>query len=577
MLEADAATTSSACVGAERLASPESARAEGATRSKRRRARRVRPTRYGVSQQNFRRTKGCTHGRAAAAFRRLRHAWHRAFTIPHRVMERSRKRDVSHHGAVIVWFRRDLRLADNPALLAAVESGRPLIPAFILDDETPGRWRLGGAARWWLHHSLASLRDHLAAAGGRLVLRRGRAVETMAELVRATGAAAVYFNRCHEPFAVKDEEMLVRTLSGSAIELRRFNGTLLHAPDETRSSKGGSFRVYGAFWRALLARGEPPPPMRAPSRLPPAPAVASEQLAAWKLLPSAPNWAKGIETDWTPGETEAHRRLTAFLDGAAYAYAADRDRPDRGATSRLSPHLRFGEISPQQIWYAVRSAAAAGRLPHGAADKLLAELGWREFAHHLLAAYPSLPEQPLRAEFAAFPWRRDPDALSAWQQGRTGYPIVDAGMRELWARGWMHNRVRMIAASFLVKHLLIDWREGEAWFWDTLVDADLANNAMNWQWVAGCGTDAVPYFRIFNPVLQGERFDPEGTYVRRWVPELAALPAAFIHKPWCAPDALRAKAGVVLGETYPYPIVDHAIARERALTAFRRLRNAGHA
>ncbi|MBX6329749.1 MAG: deoxyribodipyrimidine photo-lyase [Pseudolabrys sp.] len=492
-------------------------------------------------------------------------------------MERARKHDASRDGAVIVWFRRDLRLADNPALLAAIRSGRPLIPAFILDDETPGRWRLGGAARWWLHRSLASLHDSLAAAGSRLILRRGRAVEVVVDLVRAAGVVAVYCNRCHEPHAVKDEEMLVRTFAGSGIELHRCNGTLLRLPQELRSGRGGPFCVFGAFWRALRARGDPPSPLRAPSRLPPAPAVESEQLAAWELLPQRPNWAKEFAADWTPGERGASRALEAFLDGAAHAYAADRDRPDREGTSRLSPHLQFGEISPRQIWHAVRSAAAAGRLSHGDADRFLTELGWREFAHHLLAAHPSLPEQPLRRQFASFRWRRDRDALSAWQRGLTGYPIVDAGMRELWRRGWMHNRVRMIAASFLVKHLLIDWRDGEAWFWDTLLDADLANNAMNWQWVAGCGTDAVPYFRIFNPVLQGERFDPEGAYVRRWVPELARLPAAFIHKPWLAPDAALAQAGVVLGKTYPYPIIDHADARERALAAFREMKSAGRA
>lgn len=472
---------------------------------------------------------------------------------------------------VILWFRNDLRLSDNAAVAAAAESGRPLVPLYILDDETPGRWRLGGAARWWLHHSLSALDRGLKTLGSGLVLRRGGAAEIITGLVRQTGARGVYWNCCYEPFAIKRDETIERILQAMGVDVHSFNGSLLHAPCTVRNKQDQPFRVYAAFWNACLAKGEPARPLQAPRRSFMRCDARSDDLDSWRLLPARPNWARTFADIWQPGETGALHRLAAFLDAEAPGYAQWRDRPDMASTSRLSPHLRFGEISARQIWHAIRAAEAAGRLPPPAAEKFLAELGWREFAYHLLGANPDMPEAPLRKEFAAFPWRSDPEGLAAWQRGATGYPIVDAGMRELWATGWMHNRVRMVVASFLVKHLLLPWWEGEAWFWDTLVDADLASNAMNWQWVAGSGADAAPYFRIFNPVTQGEKFDPDGAYVRRWVPELAALPPTFIHKPWLAPDTVRTEAGVVLGKTYPHPIVDHATARERALAAFRRL------
>ncbi|WP_430436508.1 cryptochrome/photolyase family protein [Oceanibaculum nanhaiense] len=477
---------------------------------------------------------------------------------------------------VLLWFRQDLRLADNPALCAAMASGQLVLPVYILDDETPGAWRTGGAARWWLHHSLAALSRDLDALGLPLVLRRGDSRQVIADLVSETGAAAVYWNRCYEPFARKRDETIKAALKRDGIAARSFNSALLHEPWTVENKAGEPFRVYSAFWRACLAKDGPEAPLPAPEALTstPTPAPQGDRLADWALLPTAPNWAKGFEAAWTPGEAAARDRLTGFLDAAVNRYKTERDRPDIEATSRLSPHLHFGEIGPRQIWHATQAAMAAGGVSGASALKFLSEVGWREFAHHLLYHNDTLPDHPLRPEFADFPWHENGDALAAWQRGRTGFPIVDAGMRELWATGWMHNRVRMIVASFLVKDLLIPWQEGEAWFWDTLVDADLANNAASWQWVAGCGADAAPYFRIFNPVLQGEKFDPDGAYVRRWVPELAKMPASHIHKPWLAPDDVMRQAGVTLGETYPTPIVDHGTARDRALDAFSRIKKA---
>ena len=474
----------------------------------------------------------------------------------------------------LLWFRQDLRLADNPALSAAVESGQPVLPVYILDDETPGAWRLGGAARWWLHHSLAALARDLGGLGAPLVLRRGEARRVLAALVSEIGAGAVYWNRCYEPQAIARDETIEAVLKQGGIEVLSFNSALLHEPWTIQNKAGEPFRVYSAFWRACLARGEPEVPLPAPESLKSFPTPESDNLEDWALLPTMPSWAKGFDAAWEPGEQGARKRLAAFLDETVNRYKSERDRPDIASTSRLSPHLDFGEIGPRQIWHATQAAIAAGGVSEASALKFLSEIGWREFSYHLLYHNDTLPDHPLRPEFANFPWHENGAALAAWQRGRTGYPIVDAGMRELWATGWMHNRVRMIVASFLVKDLLIPWQEGAVWFWDTLVDADLANNSASWQWVAGCGADAAPYFRIFNPVLQGEKFDPDGAYVRRWVPELAQLPAAHIHKPWLAPDAVLAAADVSLGVSYPTPIVDHGTARNRALAAFSRIKKA---
>jgi deoxyribodipyrimidine photo-lyase len=340
------------------------------------------------------------------------------------------------------------------------------------------------------------------------------------------------------------------------------------------NQQGRAFQVFTAYWRACAKLPRPSAPTAAPRRVP-APTVwpASVSLGDLALEPSI-DWAGGLRAAWKPGVRGAAGKLRQFLNEGFTSYTTGRDRPDLAGTSRLSPHLHFGEISPRQVWHALRSRLVKSRSANAdaAAQAYLRDLGWREFAHHLLLHFPRTVAEPLRPQFARFPWSRDTRSLRAWQRGRTGYPIVDAGMRELWTTGWMHNRVRMIVASFLVKHLLIDWRAGAAWFWDTLVDADLANNTLGWQWVAGCGADAAPYFRIFNPVLQGRKFDPDGGYVRRWVPELAALPPEWIHAPWEAPQAVRGSASVRLGEHYPRPIVDHRFARDRALRALRSIR-----
>ena len=470
----------------------------------------------------------------------------------------------------LVWFRQDLRLADNPALAAACATRAPVLPVFVLDDDTPGDWKPGAASRWWLHHSLAALGDDLARRGAPLVLRRGRAEAAIPALVAETGARAVYWNRCYEPAAIARDTRLKAALTGAGVGAESFNSALLCEPWALKTGAGGAFKVYTPFWRALrssIAVDTPAPAPKsivAPKGLP-----DSDALNDWNLRPTRPDWAGGLRDVWTPGEAGARARLDGFLDATLRGYATARDRPDQTGTSRLSPHLHWGEIGPRQVWAAVAAFAAAHPAVAADADKFLAEIGWREFAHHLLFHSPQLPEQNWKASFDAFAWADDEAAINSWQSGQTGYPIVDAGMRELWATGWMHNRVRMIAASFLVKDLLIHWRRGEDWFWDTLVDADLANNAAGWQWVAGSGADASPYFRIFNPVIQGQRFDPTGAYVRRWIPELAALPDRYIHAPWTAPADTAARAHVRLGETYPHPIVDHARARQRALDAYK--------
>lgn len=464
----------------------------------------------------------------------------------------------------LVWFRRDLRLADNPALSAAVRSRVPLVFLYVLDEAEGGEWTLGGAARWWLHYSLAALDSDLRRRGAGLALRRGPAERLVRALAEEIGAAAVYWNRIYEPWAEARDDKLVAKLRGQGVEVHAYNASLLFEPVEIRSGKGEPFCVFTPFWRACLAASEPGRPSPAPDRLVAAPAPESERLADWRLTPAKPDWADGLRKAWRPGEREALRRLDAFLRDHAASYAQARDFPARDATSLLSPHLHWGEIGPRQIWWAVRAAD----LPKEAAAGFLRQLGWREFCHHQLAANPAMPTEPVDRAFSRFPWTGEARTLEAWKRGLTGYPFVDAGMRQLWRDGWMHNRARMVAASFLVKHLLVPWQEGERWFWDTLVDADLANNAANWQWVAGCGADAAPFFRIFNPVLQGERFDPEGDYVRRHVPEVAKLPATYIHRPWTAPDSVLRQAGVRLGETYPRPIVDHTVARRRALVAF---------
>jgi deoxyribodipyrimidine photo-lyase len=467
----------------------------------------------------------------------------------------------------IVWFRQDLRIADNPALTYGAERG-PVIPLYVLDETpAPGGRPFGAASRWWLERSLRELRSAL----GGLLLARGEAARVVPELAQRTGATRVVWNRCYEPYAVARDTMLKSRLTALGVEVLSFNGNLLFEPWEVRTGGGGPFKVYSPYWRACLKKDVARPLPAVQPRVS-VPRGSSEALEEWNLSPRAPNWAVHFSDVWSPGEAGAQERLRKFLKSELSGYAEFRNFPELPHVSRLSAPLHFGELSPRQIWAAVAAAVTSHRSLRTDADKFLAELGWREFAYHLLYHFPELPTQNWKRDFDAYPWTENPIHLRAWQKGRTGYPLVDAGMRELWTTGYMHNRVRMIVASFLVKHLRIDWRSGEAWFWDTLVDADLANNVAGWQWVAGSGADAAPYFRIFNPIEQGRRFDPEGVYVRKWCPELANLRDAHIHAPFAAPAAVLRAGGVVLGENYPAPLVDHASARAAALAGYQRVR-----
>ena len=467
---------------------------------------------------------------------------------------------------VILWFRRDLRLADNPALNAAAETGRPVIPVFILDSAGDGRpW--GTASLWWLDGSLRALAESLKARGAPLILRRGHTESELRRLIEETGADTVFMNRLFEPEAWTHDADIAHGLKDDGVECRGFNGSLMAKPGSVLTGSGGPYKVFTPFKNALLARAEAPPHTTGPRTLTPVKGLDSDAIDDWDLKPSKPDWSTGF--DWTPGEAAAVEALHAFTGSALKTYSVGRDHPAEVGGSRLSPHLHWGEVHPWRVVEAVRKAAADGRAPAAEAEKFVAEIAWREFSAHLLRAFPQITETSFRPEYDAFPWRTDTKGFRAWTKGQTGYPIVDAGMRQLWTTGWMHNRVRMIVASFLVKDMLVDWRKGEAWFWDTLVDADLGNNVQNWQWVAGSGADASPFFRIFNPTAQGQRFDADGGYVRRWVPELAALPAKWIHAPWTAPEAVLAKAKVRLGTDYPKPILDHGEARDRALEALK--------
>ena len=478
-----------------------------------------------------------------------------------------------NNGPTILWFRSDLRLFDNHALIRAAERGTPVLPVYIL-DEGGDRRPLGGASRWWLHHSLQALAAALAGLGLRLRVFRGDPAVLIPNLVRFTGAGLVVWNRrfCAEERAL--DTAIKADLKAQGIAAESFNSHLLREPWQVSGGTGQPYKVFTPYWKASLALGPFPSPLPAPrgplapAETPPLPETDLTDLA---LLPTRPDWAGGLRAAWTPGEAGARAALATFINATSRGYAERRDVPGVLSTSRLSPHLTFGEISPRQIMQALDFTMAEGRTPASPRDKAKfeAEVGWREFAYHVLFSHPDLRTTPMNPRFAAFPWHDDAAALRSWQKGLTGYPLVDAGMRELWQTGYMHNRVRMVAASFLIKHLGIDWRQGEAWFWDTLVDADPASNPFGWQWVAGCGADAAPYYRIFNPVLQGLKFDADGSYVRRYVPELAGLPDEHLHAPWQAPAAVLARAGVQLGITYPRPIVDHSAARDRAMADYR--------
>jgi deoxyribodipyrimidine photo-lyase len=475
----------------------------------------------------------------------------------------------------IVWFRDDLRLADNPALTAAVERGGPVLPLYVLDDESPGIRPPGGAARWWLNESLRNLAEALAERGTPLILRHGPAGDVIRDLLRESGAGAVFWNRRYGQ-AARDVDAAIKTAgTADGIEVHSFGAALLFEPWTVTTSSGDPFQVFTPFWRHCLQLGEPRAPLPVPPLAPAHPSpIATDRLDDLDLLPRHPDWAGGLRDANEPGEAAALRRLGEFVRDGLAAYPDQRNDPAARGTSRLSPHLRWGEVSPFQVWHAVMTEArgdAGNETLQKATTAFLSEIGWREFCYHQLFSSPDIARRNLNARFDAFEWKAaDPGILRAWQFGRTGFPLVDAGMRALWRDGTLHNRVRMVVASFLIKNLRIDWREGEAWFWDTLVDADEANNAANWQWVAGSGADAAPFFRVFNPVLQSHKFDAEGDYIREYVPELAHVPAEHVHEPWTLSQDLVARAEGEDDGGYPAPIVDLAVSRREALAAYER-------
>jgi len=469
----------------------------------------------------------------------------------------------------IVWLRLDLRLADNPSLEAAVKHGGPVIPVFIHDPQAEGHWQPGGASNWWLHQALEDLAEQFEKVGAPLVIRSGDSLAELKQLVKETGAELVTWNRRHEPLIIERDTQVKTSLRNAGVKAESFNGNLLHEPHLVKTLAGNPFQVFTPFWKNCLANLKFGIPLKAPKKLTPFDKpLKSVAVAKLGLLPKI-KWDTEFPAAWQPTRAGAEKRLKDFVAAPVKNYPTNRDIPKLDGTSRLSPYLHFGQISPLEIVDAVRTAGLLGVV---GGDKYVAEVGWREFSQHLIHHFPETPDRPLRKEFEKFPWAPDKKLLRAWQVGRTGYPIVDAGMRQLWQTGWQHNRVRMIAASVLVKHLLQPWNEGAKWYWDTLVDADLGANTMGWQWAGGCGADAAPYFRVFNPVLQGLKFDPDGDYVRRWVPELAKLPAEWIHQPWEAPMHVLAEAGIKLGKDYPVPLIGLTEGRDRALAALKGMR-----
>jgi deoxyribodipyrimidine photo-lyase len=467
----------------------------------------------------------------------------------------------------IFWLRRDLRLADNPALLEGIATCARVLPLYIHSPQEEAPWAPGGASNWWLHGSLAALDLSLRGRGSRLAIERGESLEALGRVARAIGATRIFWNRLYDPATRERDARLKVALRAQGLLCQSHKGLLLFEPWEVRTGAGEPYRVYSAFWRRCAPGLRDLVPLAAPEGLPPAPEYPGTDLESLGLLPRIP-WDQGLQERWQPGEAAALERSRTFAAQGLPDYAERRDLPAVAGTSALSPHLRFGEIGPRQVLALI--AEQHGDLQGPAAEPFTREILWREFAYHLLYHFPATTDQPLDPRFTRFPWREDRDGVlpHAWHRGQTGIPLVDAGMRELWHTGWMHNRVRMVVASFLTKNLRLPWQAGARWFWDTLVDADLASNTLGWQWSAGCGADAAPYFRIFNPVRQGERFDPAGEYVRRWCPELAALPSRHIHQPWSAPESVLRGAGVRLGLDYPHPVVDLSRSRTEALAAF---------
>lgn len=469
---------------------------------------------------------------------------------------------------VIVWFRQDLRLTDNPAFDAAIAMEAPVLPVYVFDNVSAGEQRMGAASRWWLHHSLESLNEDLDKG---LMCLQGNAAELIPRLAQDTDAAGVFWNRCYEPWRIKRDKKIKPKLLGAGHLVRSFNGSLLFEPPHITKRDGTPYKVFSTFFKTGCLEAGPTPRKSIGARsgytiFRGGDATAISDL---DLVAECPNYGE-MAQQWSPGERGARERLDLFLGSGIHSYGQGRERLDLAHVSRLSPHLHYGEISPHTVWHDAKKLGDLAEIGEDV-ELFLTELGWREFCHYLLYYWPTLPHQNMQKKFDRFPWREDEDALERWRRGQTGYPIVDAGMRELQRTGYMHNRLRMIVGSFLVKNLLLDWRLGEAWFWDTLLDADLASSSAGWQWIAGCGADAAPYVRISNPVTQGKKFDPDGDYVRRYVPEIARLPTSCLHNPWDASKEMLEDAGVKLGTDYPLPIVALKESRERALAAFKSL------
>lgn len=466
----------------------------------------------------------------------------------------------------LIWFRQDLRLNDNLAFINACNHYNTVIPIYILDKVTTP---LGDAQQWWLHHSLEALSAALEKKGLTLVLRQGNPLDIIQQLTCQVTIDAIYWNRCYEPLAIQRDTAIKTTMQKKGIQVYSSKGNLLNEPWNIRNKSGSYFKVFTPYWKHCLQTLIIPKIDKLTNN-PKGYNLYSESLSSLNLLPNNSNWALKFSKYWQPGEKGAQIKLTDFINYHLNNYKTCRDIPAEDSTSKLSPHLHFGEISVGEIWRAVELAKLDQKCYLRSAEHFQSEIGWREFSYYLLYHFPTLPHDNFKSEFNNFAWQSDHDAFKCWQTGTTGYPMVDAGMRELWATGYMHNRVRMIVASFLTKHLLIDWREGAAWFMNTLVDADLANNSASWQWISGCGADAAPYFRIFNPVLQSEKFDPHGNYIRQWIPELANVDKKHIHQPWAVSSA---KTGILIGKHYPAPIVDHNQARKRALQCYQNLKN----
>ncbi|MEM9988719.1 MAG: deoxyribodipyrimidine photo-lyase, partial [Pseudomonadota bacterium] len=462
---------------------------------------------------------------------------------------------------LLYWLREDLRFDDNPALRAAANSGQPVLCLYILEAFEADKAQMGGAQRWWLHHSLTAFQEDLEKRGGKLILRKGDAKKIVPQIVKDVNASKVVWNRRYATWQIDVDKTIKEKLTKDDIEVESFNGRLLYEPWEIYTKSDKPYRVYTPYWKSVQAREDMRDTLpRVDKLISPSSLPKTDQLEDWNLPPQNPNWAEDFSNHWTPGEAGARKRWRSWLNKEGDQYKDQRNIPSTDGTSRLSPHLHFGEISPVTLWHDVKDAISAGDVPEEQGKVYLSEIVWREFSYQLLFHHPQMTEEPLMEKFAAFEWDNDKDYLKAWQRGQTGYPIVDAGMRQLWQTGWMHNRVRMIVGSFLVKDLFIDWQHGMAWFQDTLVDADFASNTASWQWIAGCGADAAPFFRIFNPTTQGEKFDPDGDYVRQFVPELAKLHKKYIHAPEKAPQDVLEEAELELGKDYPHPIVDHGKA-----------------